>query len=533
MRHLLHLCAGTRASALRPPTPKRAGPFATVAMGFSTSLGDTIVTWEDYSDSGQPDESTGPDQISDTRAPPALYGFRDRHGHGYLQVRGGSTVHRLDAPGTKFVVLQEAARAGVVLRPRELKDEMEQLRAHAQLNPDVRDVWQRVAPISGGVEIDVGDASDVRIRVTAGGVEVGQGSPGTLFWRTQTMAPFVMPAAQGDLSLLDRYLNLDASSVSLLKGWLSDVVAHPKDANARFPILVLGGEEGSGKSFLGRRIQDIIDPSIVGIQTLPREARDLAIIVQQAHVSVFDNVRAIKPVMADNLCVTATGGSRVTRRLYSDGELYVSRLHGALVLNGIHSFIDQPDLAQRCVPLTLRPLDDQKLESEASLMQAFSRDLPTIVRGLLDLVAGILGHLPTVKVVRQERMIDFVAWLAAMERVDGVQEGTYQSAYSDSLDRGMLDSLLDDPVAVAVLELVDGHARETWSGTASELYATLERQVGQRTASGVGWPRTANALSKRLTSLHAALRRQGVEVRRKHAKQRLIVIFRRDAAGDR
>ena len=36
---------------------------------------------------------------------------------------------------------------------------------------------------------------------------------------------------------------------------------------------------------------------------------------------------------------------------------------------------------------------------------------------VLDLVAGILGHLPTVKVVRQERMIDFVRWLAAMDQL--------------------------------------------------------------------------------------------------------------------
>jgi hypothetical protein len=200
------------------------------------------------------------------------------------------------------------------------------------------------------------------------------------------------------------------------------------------------------------------------------------------------------------------------------------------VLNGIHSFIDQPDLAQRCVPLTLRSLDDWMLQSEAALMQEFSRDLPSIVRGLLDLVAGVLARLPEVQVTRPERLIDFVAWLAALERVDGVPEGEYQSAYSTALNHGMLDSLLDDPVAVAVLELVDGHARRIWSGTPSALFATLERQVSRRTANCSAWPKTVNALSKRLRSMQGALRRQGLEVRWKRAKQRQIELFRRDTA---
>jgi hypothetical protein len=498
-------------------------------MAISISLGN-IVMLEDDTDSGQPDESEYVD--AEDRAPPAMYAFRDRHGYEYLQFRGGSTVHRLDAPGTKLLVFQEYRARGVNLRPHELKQEMELLRADALLNPDVRDVWQRVGPIPDGVEIDVGDATDNRIRVTARGVEVVAGGPETLFHRSPTTKLFTMPAAQGDLSLLDPYVNLERPSAPLLRGWLSYVVAHPKDENSKFPILVLGGEQGSGKSFLCRRIQDIIDPSRIGIQTLPRGTRDLALVVQQAHVSVFDNVRGFTPLMADNLCVTATGGSRLTRRLRTDGELYVATLHGALVLNGIHSFIDQPDLAQRCLPLTLRSLDDGMLRSEASLMQDFSRDLPRIVRGLLDLVAGILAYLPGVPIMRTERMIDFVTWLAAMERVDGVQEGEYQSAYSTALSHGMLDSLLDDPMAVAVLELIDGDAHKTWSGTPSVLFATLERRVSRRIANSNAWPKTVNALSKGLRSMQCALRRQGVEVRWKRGKQRQIVLFRRDTTAD-
>ena len=79
----------------------------------------------------------------------------------------------------------------------------------------------------------------------------------------------------------------------------------------------------------------------------------------------IDNLREFRHWLADLLCIASTGGSISTRQLYSDADQQVHQLHVALVLNGIHSFIDQPDLAQRTLTLDMRSFDESSRKSEA------------------------------------------------------------------------------------------------------------------------------------------------------------------------
>ena len=218
------------------------------------------------------------------------------------------------------------------------------------------------------------------------------------------------------------------------------------------------------------------------------------------------------------------------RRLYSDAGQYRHQLHGAIVINGIHWFIGEPDLAQRCVYLELPSMDSSVRRSERELLQAFRADLPEIFRGILDLVAQILAVLPDVKPAAPERMYDFSAWLAAMEMVHEVPEGVYQSAYSFNVREGMRDALLEDPVAEALMDLVGGH-RASWSGTPAELLADLTEVATRRTLYSREWPTSPSALSKRARSLEAGLARQGIKVRFTRGRERRITITRDKEVG--
>jgi hypothetical protein len=201
----------------------------------------------------------------------------------------------------------------------------------------------------------------------------------------------------------------------------------------------------------------------------------------------------------------------------------------ALVLNGIHSFIEQPDLAQRSLPLPLISINEKERRSETELLREFQADLPKIYRGLLDLTADILKHIPSVEVTDPERMYDFSRWLAAMEKVDGAPPGAYQSAYSDVLNEGMLDSLMDDPLASAVMTFVSEKVDGIWSGKPSELLLKLNSLVGGKSRYSREWPQTASALSKRLKPLQAGLMRQGIEIKSGRGKHRNITITNLEA----
>lgn len=487
-----------------------------------------------------PDRSSDDDDVSSSQVraadlicfPPdvpesALQGLRvirDLDGNGFLQIGDETTVTRLDSSHARALVLRHAVKAGNPLRPHELREVMECLIAYTPLSPHEFPVWNRVALIDGGIEIDMCDETHRRIRVTPGRVEIVPHSP-VYFFRPTTARPFVVPDEDGDFSLLDPYLNMKKNVRILLKGWIGYVLAHAKVSSASIPLLVLNGDQGSGKSFTCRLVQTLIDPSTVGLRTFPNSPRDLAIAAQQSHLLMFDNVRTIRPAMSDALCIAATGGSLATRRLYTDSEMVAHQLHVAVILNGITEFVDQQDLAQRCVPIALEPMQEGAIRSESVLLRQFQADLARIFAGLLRHIASVMEQLPLVEPDKPERLIDFSHWLAAMERVDGVPDGVYQAEYSAALDEGMRNSLLEHPVAAAVFDLIDKNPAG-WSGTSSDLLKILNRLVEHEAGYPPDWPKSSIALAKQLRSLEAGLRRQGVKVRWHRSKTRMVTITR-------
>jgi hypothetical protein len=268
----------------------------------------------------------------------------------------------------------------------------------------------------------------------------------------------------------------------------------------------------------------IIDPSSVGIQALPFNKADFAIAASNAHLLAFDNTRGVPAWISDLLCIASSGGSASSRQLYTDSEQVALLLHVALIVNGIHAFASEPDLAQRCLVFQLPLLPENKRRPEEQLLRDFEGDLPAILRGLYELIAKILRHLPDVQVEYPERMIDFVRWLAAMEVADGAPPGAYQFEYSDALQNGQRDSLLDNVLASALLEFSESAGE--WSGTSTELLAELNRRTPPTTQRSKDWPNNPIALSKRIVAFQASLRTQGIQIELGRGKARNITISR-------
>ena len=457
--------------------------------------------------------------------------YLDQHGTAQLERKGASIAYRVGSNQATQMLRMAFLDHGDNPSDYELASINNALIARAQAAGILRPVSLRVAPFEDGVELDVSDAGNTRIRVTPGKVEVISSGSLTTFRRPPSMRALPTPADQGDWNLLRPYVNLDAVAYILLVAYLTFTLVSPKADGITFLILLLLGDQGSGKSSLTRIIQRFLDPTAVGLQAFPKSERDLAIAVQQSHVVAFDNLRAFKPAMADALCRVSTGGAFATRRLYSDDEQMVHRLHCGLILNGLHAFIDQPDLAQRCLPLMLRPLDENDRREDAEMMAELQADTPVIFRGLLDLAAEIMLRLPAAQVVAPERVIAFSRWLAGMELVHGAPVGTYQHTYRDALSVGMLDALLENPLAAAVLTFANSLPEGKWSGTPRALYQELCDLSSHRTVYARDWPRNHISMGKRLRSLQAGLLRQGVDLRYPRGHNRSVHILRIGGPG--
>ena len=87
---------------------------------------------------------------------------------------------------------------GLTLRQSAITDVNHFLQAKAEMAGTSADVWYRIAPIPEGVEIDLGDATHARVRITPGRVEIIDADSETLFFRTPSMQAMVRPAAVGN-----------------------------------------------------------------------------------------------------------------------------------------------------------------------------------------------------------------------------------------------------------------------------------------------------------------------------------------------
>ena len=202
--------------------------------------------------------------------------IRTPSGKPYAVIRecGNRLAMAIRSKKLNAILSELARRSGNSLQKADLAELNDALEAYAEQYGEVVDVWLRVAPIEGGIEIDLGDELHTRVRITAGKVEIASNSD-TVFYRTANTKAMALPAERGNWQLLKKYLNVHPTEITLLVAWITYTLAHPKMPSSKYPILVLQGNEGSGKSSLCKNIIiRIIDPSVIGVQVFPQNAKD-------------------------------------------------------------------------------------------------------------------------------------------------------------------------------------------------------------------------------------------------------------------
>jgi hypothetical protein len=440
-------------------------------------------------------------------------------------------VALITGPLGKKIIQTEAMRNGQLLRRQQVDDVVNLLQVHADTDGDPKVVSYRVAKYGNGVEVDLGNKDGTRVRISEGKVEIIESGSPTRFYRTSSMKAMAYPTKVGNLKKLRKYLNVDDASYMLVIGWLSYTLLHPKEASAKYLILVINGFAGTGKTFLSTILMMLLDPRSVGVQPLPTNGKDFAVAIQSAFLNVFDNTRAVPDWLSDLLCICSSGGVTTARALFTDSDQLFIVLHGPAIISSIGVPLSQADAIQRCLQVNSLQITDANRKSELALMQEFLIDLPEIQRGLFDLMAGVLLNLPRAQVTNPERMYDFCLHLAAMELFDGVPAGIYQGVYSMHMREGQREGLLDNVLAASVLEFSQS-LKERWFGTPTELLKALNAFVPHGVTRSRQWPDNAISLSKRLTLLQAGLVTQGVQIEFVRGKHRAISITNMEVGNE-
>lgn len=208
------------------------------------------------------------------------------------------------------------------------------------------------------------------------------------------------------------------------------------------------------------------------------------------------------------MCRLSTGGGHAKRSLYTDDDEHLIEASKPILINGIEDVITRSDLADRSIFIQLYPITESSRRPEAEFWQEFDQAAPRILGALLDALVAGLQNRPTLKLNYLPRMADFALWSVACEPALPWRAGTFTDAYAAARAE-IIDSVIDsDPVASAVVSLMTH--RDEWTGTATRLLEVLGEEAGPASKMK-SWPKSANALSRRLKRAASFLRFKGIE----------------------
>ncbi len=404
--------------------------------------------------------------------------------------------------------------------------------AEARFHGPCRPVYLRVAPDGlGGLYLDLADDRWRAVHVTPAGWQIVERPP-VYFHRSAGMLPLPEPARGGRLDDLRALVNVpDDDDWALVKAWLR-AVPWP---GGPYPILVLKGEHGTGKTTLAEMLRRLVDPADPLLRSNPRERRDLMIAARGNWIVALDNVAHVEPWLAVDLCRLSTGAGWATRELYTDTDEAIFRAKRPVLLNGISEFIAQTDLSDRVIQVVLPAIADDDRREERALWAAFDAAWPRLLGALLDDVAGALRAQAGVKLKALPRMADFAVWAVAAERGAG-EAARFLAAYQADRAAGQLSAIEDSLVGRALEQhLVPTLDAGAWQGTAGELLAFLNESVPEKQQQDKRWPKTPNKLAGELRNLAPAFRLIGVVItfgrRQPRTGKRLITIARDKPGG--
>lgn len=251
---------------------------------------------------------------------------------------------------------------------------------------------QRIARTATGTRVlDLGDTAGRIVAIEAAG------------WRIESNDSIAFKRGRGYGALPDPIKATSArAAFVLLFDWLCSLgipkgraplvlvalVTWLRTGNA-YPLLLLFGTAGSGKTTAGKLIVALLDPSeSLAMPTVALDDEHVAAAAQHRHILTFDNESKLTGAEQDLLCICATGGEIIARRLYSNSDIVTMPLHRPVIITALQPVVTRPDLMTRTIPIEFKARDVRRGDDE--ILAEFLEARPELLGALLEL--AVLGE---------------------------------------------------------------------------------------------------------------------------------------------
>lgn len=432
-----------------------------------------------------------------------LWHTPNREPYATIEVDGHLENWRLtDKSFKRHLAHQYYLRAAKAPGGQAINDALQVLGGEAVFQGKEYPVYQRVGDHDGRIYLDLCDDAWQAIEVTATGWNPIATAP-IKFRRPNGMLALPMPVTGGRFrESLEPVLNLASDDDwALLLAWEIGAL----NPQGPYPVLVLFGEQGSGKSTVARICRRVIDPNTADLTGDIRNTHDLMISAVNGRIIALDNVSRLQPWLSDALCCLATGAGFGTRELSSDDEEVLFSAMRPVILNGIAEPATRSDLVDRSIMLEWAALTNPIPERE--LMALVDRAAPIALGALLDLASGALARIGQTKIDHAPRMADFAQWVVASDPGGGFLN-TYRQNRRDASKVVITSSWF-------ATWLAEEAKYESGPMTPTTLYERLCTAASHRHdwRTTKEWPGNAKSMSDKIRRLAPNLRAAGVEVK--------------------
>jgi hypothetical protein len=406
-------------------------------------------------------------------------------------------------------------KTGSALTSQALDDIRRTLEIKAYAEGSTYDPAVRVGAQNGKLYLDPCD-DEWRAVEIAGNTWRGIERPPVKFLRSASARALPEPQAGDLIDRLRGFINVASDDdFKLIVSWL--VAALRPDAP--FPILIINGTQGTGKTVLCRLLRRLIDPDVALVSSPAGNERDLVLAAANTWVVAYDNLSVVDGFLSDAMCRVSVGGGFRTRALHTNRDETVFYVQRPVLLNGIPALTDAADLADRSVVINLVSIPPDRRRTEAEFWLEFESVQARIIGALLDGAARALADIDRIQIGRPGRMADFEKWSMAAAPAFGWTGEEFQAAYRKNRTSVVDDTFDADAVAVAI-----HHHSAGWEGSPTELLIALDDAVPERTRASRSWPKTPAQLGNRVKRAKPILEHKGFAIDRRHSGTRSITI---------
>jgi hypothetical protein len=339
-------------------------------------------------------------------------------------------------------------------------------------------VYIRRAVVGGVIYIDLGNKEREIVKVTPDGREIVADAP-VLFHRPRDMAPLPRPE-QGDtqegIDHLFRLVRIkDRTSKHVILGSLHQGLG----GTGENPLINIVGPPGAAKSTLAATMIRFIDPRAGGgLYWPPKTVQDLYVLAASRSVFALNNMTAIDAVMSDALCTITEGGVYGARKLFTDGEVWMTYAESLVIVTSVSPVGVEGDLVQRKVQAEMDPIAPNERLTRRDYRKRLQEVEGKIFGALLNGLSRGLRLAPTYEAKELPRLAEFGHWAACCNAAYFGAPEVFFEAEREAQAEVSHTAVEQDHALLAIVEFAKNYTEERpWKGSPTELYTAITELV--------------------------------------------------------